>query len=144
MHYMFAYGLNTNTDGMRARCPEAVPIGPAWLDGYRFAWRGFADISLDPDSYVLGVLWRISDTDLDTLDYFEGVPRHYTRQRVIISTSDGHHEGWAYMMAKQDGERPPSDAYRDAVFDGYRQNGISDEQLVSGLRRIGAETVHHG
>lgn len=134
---MFAYGLNTNKDGMRVRCPDARLIGPAWLDGYRFGWRGFADIELDQDSYVLGVLWEIGDDDLETLDHFEGVPRHYTRQRVIISTGDGHHTGWAYMMAVQGPEKPPSDPYRDAVFEGYRQNGISDQQLISGLSRVG-------
>lgn len=138
MHYMFAYGLNTNIGSMRDRCPDARLIGSAWLDGYRFSWRGFADIDIDPDSYVLGALWEIGDSDLDALDYFEGVPRHYTRQRVIISTSDGQHEGWAYIMASKGDIRAPGDAYRDAVFEGYRQNHISDDQLLSGLGRINA------
>jgi gamma-glutamylcyclotransferase (GGCT)/AIG2-like uncharacterized protein YtfP len=140
MHYMFAYGLNTNLGSMRDRCPDARLIGPAWLDGYGFSWRGLADIDLDPDSYVLGVLWEIGDDDLDAIDHFEGVPRHYTRQRVIISTTDAQHEGWAYIMASKGDARVPTDAYRNAVFEGYRQNGISDRQLSDGLLRLGIDT----
>lgn len=134
---MFAYGLNTNPRSMLERCPAARLVGPAWLDGYAFRWRGFADIELDPDMYTLGVLWEIGDDELEALDRFEGVPRHYTRQRVIISTLGDSHRGWAYMMANQGSEHEPTNAYREAVFEGYGQNGISDQQLVDGLARLG-------
>lgn len=137
MHFMFAYGLNTNPRSMLERCPGARLMGPAWLDGYAFRWRGFADIELDPDLYTLGVLWEISDEDLYALDRFEGVPRHYTRQRVIISTLGESYRGWAYMMANQGSEHEPNEAYREAVFEGYDQNSISDQQLVDGLARLG-------
>lgn len=133
---MFAYGLNTNIGEMRCRHPQAVLIGPAWLDGYGFAWRRFADIELDPDRYTIGLLWQVSDEDLDALDRFEGVPRHYIRQRVRISTQGGEHTGWAYMMARQDAEMLPDGGYLDAVLAGYRVNNLSDQQLVAALQRL--------
>ena len=136
-HYYFAYGVNTNIDSMSLRCPTAKLIGNAWIDGYAFCWRGHADIELNTDAYTLGVLWEISDDDMYALDRFEGMPRHYTRQRVIISTSGRNYNGWAYIMVNQTAEHIPDDAYRDTVFEGYRQNDLSCQQLVDGLARLG-------
>lgn len=136
---MFSYGINTNTDSMRHRCPDARLVGPAWLDGYAFRWRRFADIELDDDMYVIGLLWEISDEDLSYLDHFEGVPGHYTRQKVRISSSGGDRIGWTYIMANQGAEIAPDRGYRDAVFEGYRSNQISDQQLLDGLSRLGID-----
>ena len=58
-HYYFAYGRNTNLNDMEHRCPGAVRIGNAWIDGYAFKWRSAADIELATDNYVVGVLWAL-------------------------------------------------------------------------------------
>mgnify|MGYP003345597873 CR=1 FL=1 len=87
-HLYFAYGANTNLDNMSYRCPNADVLGPAQIFGYRLVFRGCADIEMDENGEVNGVLWLISDDDLESLDQFEGFPHYYLRQRVWINYND--------------------------------------------------------
>jgi len=135
-HYMFAYGANTNTPKMISRCPKARLVGKAWIEGYAFRWRSVADIEFSDDDYVVGLLWEITDDDLASLDRYEGYPRKYFRQRVRINCGDAVHVGWAYMMTNQSTEAEPSSAYRDTLYEGYKQNELTDDQLTKGLSRI--------
>jgi hypothetical protein len=71
-HYYFAYGMNTNLDSMAQRCPGALCLGSGYLEGYKFAFRLHADVELgSPDDRVDGVVWQLSDDDMDSLDAFE-------------------------------------------------------------------------
>lgn len=36
----FAYGSNINLEQMAVRCPAALMVGPAVLDGYELLFRG--------------------------------------------------------------------------------------------------------
>lgn len=135
-HYMFAYGANTNINNMHERCPGARLLARTWIDGYAFRWRGTADIEIDPDSYVIGMLWAIDDSDLAMLDRFEGYPDIYFRQRVLINHGDHQVIGWAYMMCNQNSESSPTDSYRESVYEGYRQNDLADDQLTHALSRL--------
>ena len=135
-HYYFAYGRNTNSKFMMDRCPRAVCLGPAWLDGYAFRWRGVADLDMAPDDYVLGVLWELNDGDLAALDWYEGFPRKYFRQRVIAKTSTKEYTSWAYIMVNPGEESAPKDEYRTALFEGYAENDISCDQMELGFKRL--------
>lgn len=136
MQYYFAYGSNTNLTTMAQRCPSAERIGRAWIDGYVFRWRTYADVEIDVDSYVIGVLWRVDDADLQSLDRHEGYPHVYFRQRVLINHGDAQHVGWTYMMDDQRSESSPAEAYRTIVLDGYHHNDLSDQQLITALERL--------
>jgi gamma-glutamylcyclotransferase (GGCT)/AIG2-like uncharacterized protein YtfP len=134
---MFAYGANTNMKSMANRCPGAICLGPAWLDGYAFRWRRFADIELAAeDDYVIGLLWEIDDIHLASLDDYEGFPDHYFRQRVKIQTRNRVYTGWAYMMVEQGKESLPHEEYKAALFEGYAENDISTDQMELGFKRI--------
>jgi gamma-glutamylcyclotransferase (GGCT)/AIG2-like uncharacterized protein YtfP len=137
-HYYFAYGRNTNLNAMEQRCPGAVRIGNAWVDGYAFKWRTVADIELSSDSYAVGVLWQLTDEHLDSLDRFEGFPHKYFRQRVLAKAGQQEYVSWAYMMVNQDTESLPKDEYRTALFEGYDQNDLSTDQMEQGLDRLNA------
>jgi len=138
-HYYFAYGRNTNLNDMEHRCPGAVRMGNAWIDGYAFKWRRTADIELlsDPsDNYVVGVLWELSGEHLANLDKFEEYPSYYFRQRVIAKTGQQEYVSWAYMMVNQGDESMPGDEYRTALFEGYDQNHLSTDQMELGFKRL--------
>ena len=76
----FAYGSNMNRNQMTFRCPDAEVAGTVQLSGYRLAFRengggtGVATVLPEPDSFVDGVLWRISERDERRLDHYEGFP----------------------------------------------------------------------
>lgn len=135
-HYYFAYGRNTNLNDMEHRCPGAVRIDNAWIDGYTFKWRTAADIELATDNYVVGVLWALTDEHLASLDRFEGFPNYYFRQRVIAKTGQQEYVSWVYMMVNQGDESMPGDEYRTALFEGYDQNHLSTDQMELGLKRL--------
>ena len=83
----FSYGMNTNSTQMARRCPDSVCLGPARLPNYQLVFRGVADIEPAPDTWCDGVLWEISERDLDALDVLEGYPWHYTRFSVLVETA---------------------------------------------------------
>jgi gamma-glutamylcyclotransferase (GGCT)/AIG2-like uncharacterized protein YtfP len=135
-HYYFAYGRNTNLNDMEHRCPGAVRIDNAWIDGYAFKWRSTADIELATDNYVVGVLWALTDEHLASLDRFEKFPSYYFRQRVIARTGQQEYVSWAYMMVNQGNESLPGDEHSTALFEGYDQNHLSTDQMLLGLKRL--------
>ena len=85
-HLYFAYGSNLDLDQMSARCPESRLISRAKLSGYRLGftghgrnWNGAVATVLPAQSnHVFGLVWSLSDTDLDKLDRCEGYPHSYT------------------------------------------------------------------
>ena len=135
-HYYFAYGRNTNLNDMEHRCPGAVRIGNAWIDGYAFKWRRTADIELATDNYVVGVLWALTDKHLASLDREIVFPMYYFRQRVIAKTAQQEYVSWAYMLVVQGDESIPKDEYRTALFEGYDQNDLSTDQMELGFKRL--------
>ena len=71
----FAYGANLDKIPMRQRCPGAVLVGQALLQGYRLvAMReGWLSIAPENDSSVHGLLWHLQPTDWPPLDTYEGL-----------------------------------------------------------------------
>jgi gamma-glutamylcyclotransferase (GGCT)/AIG2-like uncharacterized protein YtfP len=129
----FAYGMNTNLDEMAARCPGAVCLGPAWIEGYALVFRHFADIEPAVENYCDGVLWEITDDNLAALDRLEGYPYHYTRFTVVVHTDRGSDTALVYQMTDQSYEHPPSNHYFNTVYEGYEQNSVDTHQLIETL-----------
>lgn len=77
----FAYGGDMHPDQIAERCDAAELIGRARLDGYRLAfhgrsrvWDGGQETAIpDPDGHIHGVLYRLSVSDFDRLDIWQGV-----------------------------------------------------------------------
>lgn len=84
-----------NVNQMAFRCPDAEVVEPVRLEGYRLAFRtngggnGVATILPEQDSYVDGVLWRISERDEQHLDHYEGFPYLYGKEPVVVTNQDG-------------------------------------------------------
>jgi gamma-glutamylcyclotransferase (GGCT)/AIG2-like uncharacterized protein YtfP len=125
--------MNTNLDEMAARCPGAVCLGPAWINDYALVFRYFADIEPAAGGWCDGVLWEITDDDLQALDRLEGYPWHYTRFSVVVHTDRGSDTALVYQMTDQSYEQPPSGHYYRMVAEGYVQNSVPVDQLVANL-----------
>jgi gamma-glutamylcyclotransferase (GGCT)/AIG2-like uncharacterized protein YtfP len=98
----FAYGSNMSTAQMNERCPDAVKIGVATLPGYEFIinGRGVAGIVEKHDASVLGICWKISSEDKDTLDRCEGanlVKGAYFLQTMAITTAGESVDALVYL-----------------------------------------------
>jgi gamma-glutamylcyclotransferase len=72
---------------LKKRCPSATFVGVAIAKNHVLEFSkkskdgsGKATLVFDPSENVEGVLFRIKNTELKSLDSFEGAPKGYTRQ----------------------------------------------------------------
>ena len=130
----FAYGMNTNREGMTFRCPQARALGAATLPGWRFRFAGPADIVRDPDSKVQGVLWDISQWCLNSLDILESYPNFYNRDWVTVIYHGSAVQAMTYFMQPGIETRLPNPGYLDCVMEGYRNFGVDPHQINQALR----------
>lgn len=125
----FAYGSNLNLDQMEYRCPNAKQIGPAILYNWKLAFRGPLDIEKAKGHQVPGFLFKITDTDLEALDRYEGFPWVYTKENITVFTPSGRkRNAFVYTMVHKRKQTTylPGEGYLLAVIEGYKQCGLAD------------------
>jgi gamma-glutamylcyclotransferase (GGCT)/AIG2-like uncharacterized protein YtfP len=134
----FAYGMNMSPSTMGG----ATGGQAAYLDGYRLAWRGYADVEPHEGSVVPGVVWDIDADMLGYLDAREGYPSLYGRETVRVTTADGEHvdaivyrmtddtTGW-YRRDGRGGIEHCSPHYVGLVADGRRAFGLPTDDLTT-------------
>ena len=145
-----------NLNQMAFRCPDAQVVDTVRLEGYRLAFcmngggHGVATILPEPDSFVDGVLWRISERDEQSLDLYEGFPRLYGKEPVTVVYPDGlKREVMAYTMNSPYKDVPalPSKSYLEGILNGCRQNGIETASILEAVwltqRELPEKTVPH-
>ncbi len=133
----FAYGSNMNWTQMRSRCPDARQKCVAKLPEHQLAftrtserWQGggVADVVPDSGKVVWGVVYEISQADLDSLDAIEGyrgpgAANDYTREKVTVldrGRASKPLDVWIYKAVPQGRHFAPSAAYRDTILAGAR------------------------
>ena len=131
----FAYGSNLNLAQMYMRCPDSEVVGPGTLYGYKLMFRQHLDVEKDHRYQVEGTLFSVSEKDLEYLDRYEGVPRYYTREQVVISNYTEDLIAFVYIMRNQHHTSPPSVGYWDIVSEGYRDCHMPRYRLFGALRR---------
>ena len=125
----FAYGMNTNSQGMAHRCPAAVAFGRAQLVGHQFRFAGPADVQPNRHSDVEGVLWDITEECLASLDVLEGYPFYYDRKWARVWFQGQEIQALVYFMQPGNRNSPPSSGYFATVLEGYEEHGVPTQQL---------------
>ena len=85
--YYFAYGSNLNLDHMRRICGwHCRLLCRAKLPDFEFGLdsRGFANIRPKKGEVVHGMLYEVDEDGFSMLDEFEGYPKVYGRQEVVV------------------------------------------------------------
>lgn len=127
----FAYGSNMDRALMRANCPAARPVGTATLEGYRFiiAACGYASVEPRPGAVVHGVLWRLTRSDLASLDRYENVAsRLYDRHMLPVRTRSGRVRALTYIVGAR-GEGRPKPGYMELVLKAARDWKLPERHL---------------
>lgn len=136
----FAYGSNLDFWHFKSRCSSAVFSEKAFLQDYRLTfpqydteWTGgVAGIIPSANSIVEGVIYIISDPDLDKLDDFEDVLKgNYRREKIIIKNINSHEiNAWTYLP-KGTGNiyYRPTEEYRRLILNGAISNNLSQEYI---------------
>ncbi|RYB04774.1 gamma-glutamylcyclotransferase family protein [Lichenibacterium ramalinae] len=139
----FAYGSNMNRADMRARCPAAVPLGPAHLPDHALVFRAWADVVPRAGSRVAGGLWRITPACAAALDLYEDVADGlYRRLLLPVLAAEGdapgqapvHRQALVYRMAGTH-EAPPDPGYLATIVAGCRDFGIDAEPVLAAAAR---------
>ena len=120
----FAYGSNLDLIQMNRRCPSAKIISKGSLDNYRLDFNryssgwggGVADVIPAKGSEVWGLVFELSDTDMDSLDFYEGCyknrPSLYERNKVVINTTKGPiSDVWLYTVVEKQKFEAPTAKY---------------------------------
>ena len=146
-HY-FAYGSNMLTARLFGRCDSASPITVAKVDGYRLAFSkhsvdGSGKATLVPDyelnCTVYGAVFSIADTQLPTLDDFEGSA--YQRRSVPVRCihSGEEYDATTYFARHQEAGLVPYDWYLALVIAGLEEHRI-DSEYTKAVRSVVYET----
>ena len=134
MKYLyFAYGMNTNLESMKTRCPDAECLGPAELSDYGLEFAHHCNVKPALGGRVPGLLWQISERDLDSLDITEGYPYYYTRLGAVVEHAGESKLAIVYTMTGETVPAPPTEYYWNLVQTGYQQNAISQRELDRAL-----------
>ena len=136
-----AYGSNLNTRQMSFRCPEASLYDVALLPDYELVFRGmphgaYASIEPHPGMNVPVALWKVSKSDIDSLDSYEGFPRHYRKETVSGIASGKKTDAFVYIMNESMGAyNLPSRTYLQTIYEGYTELGFDVSCLFSAVCR---------
>ena len=136
----FAYGSNLDLEQMAQRCPDAEIVGPVRLENYelRFRGNGFATVTPKKGGVVYGLVWKITPNCEQSLDRYEGYPRHYTKETVTVKDAAGAElPVMAYIMAEPYCRQPalPSPYYYRVIQRGFEANGLPVESLQAAWSR---------
>ena len=123
-----AYGSNLNLEQMGRRCPTAKTLGTTELHGYDLKFRGDdgnAVATIEPgEGSVPTLLWKLTPRDEAALDYYEGWPRLYRKEKLDVTLGDKTVTAMVYVMNDGFELGEPSPRYLDTIAEGYNDNGF--------------------
>src|ERR1700761_8329765 len=120
---------------MARRCPDADNPRRAVLADHDWLinQRGVATVEPFDGTQVHGVVWDLTDRDLDTLDSAASVPAHYRRDKMVVHTEDGPSDAWVYIDHRVN-LGPPRPGYLERIIDGALHHGLP-QHWIDFLRR---------
>jgi hypothetical protein len=129
----FAYGSNMSRALMQARCPAALALGTAILEGWQFVIGpgGHGSIAPRPGAMVHGVLWRLTARDLATINAYECVDTGvYLRRTLPVRHRTGLHAALVYIVRRR-GHGTPRPAYIAVIVEAARDWSLPEPHIRS-------------
>jgi len=128
----FAYGSYMNRAQMLSRAGTILEERNASLPNYEVRFnkkvRGGtagANIQMASGKTVHGVLYKVEENALRSLDRYEGVPEHYRRIEVQVTPEGGQPvPAQIYIASKVEKGLRPSPSYLQAMLDGAGEHNL--------------------
>ncbi|HSC77536.1 MAG TPA: gamma-glutamylcyclotransferase family protein [Candidatus Acidoferrales bacterium] len=141
--WYFAYASNMSRTQVEQRAGAPGEEKVARLDNYELNFdkvtrggTGSANIVPADGQTVWGVLYRLSETQLRTLDRFEGVPEHYRRSEVNVTDAEGSKVGaQVYLARKVRKGLKPDRHYLTRIIQGAEAHGLPADYIAQ-LKKI--------
>ena len=146
-NYYIAYGSNMDFSQMRRRCPDAELVGTGLIKGYELLFKGsgsgsYATIEKKARAKVPVLVWRISTSDEDALDRYEGFPAFYYKTQLPIKMQDGAEiTGMAYIMHEDRALGLPSRVYERVLYDAHVSFGWDTAVIDKALAKSATSQV---
>lgn len=144
----FAYGSNLDESQLRRRCPEAALVTVGSLPDFRLGftvhsagWNaGAADVVESPGEIVWGLVFDLTDENLEVLDHFEGYPQQYGRFMARIDTLQGTLDAWVYTAQRKHPFVAPSRRYVELIKEAALRHGFPDAyvRMLEGVAAVDA------
>ena len=134
--WYFAYGSNMGRERLELhRAIKVLEVRQGVLENYRLVFNkissvrpstGCANIVPSEGDSVFGILYRIRDSDIETMDIFEGVSSdQYHRENILVRDEENSLVESEVYIADQVGENlEPSIEYLDSLVEGAVESGI--------------------
>lgn len=137
--YYLAYGSNLNIQQMKYRCPDAKPIGTAFIKGYELLFKGsktgsYLTIEKADKSKVPVAVWEVSEADERRLDIYEGCPTFYYKTEMEVTVNHRKIKVFVYIMHEDRPLGKPSGQYIRTCLEGYRNFRFDDAYIWKALR----------
>lgn len=148
----FAYGSNMDLDQMKSRCPSARFYGVAELRDHQLAFTrksrkrgcGVADVITAKGKSVWGVVYEISEQDIDYLDRAEGYQpgrqsNAYLREERVVFLNGNEQSPLSvaiYIANKEKNPPLPNQEYKDLLIKGARFWRLPEDYIKNTLETI--------
>jgi hypothetical protein len=128
---------------MSYRCPTALVVSNAKLEGYQLLFRGgnggaVATVEKRENAFVPVLVWELEPDDELALDRYEGYPSFYRKVMVKINFDGKWHKVMAYIMNDGHPFGMPSQYYYNTILQGYKSAGL-DVNILNKAVKISAE-----
>ena len=137
--YYLAYGSNLNIEQMGFRCPTAHIVGTATIKDYQLVFKGsksgsYLSIERAKGHEVPVAVWDVKDSDIRSLDCYEGYPNFYYKKQMLVDCSDGkRHRCFVYIMHEYRPFGIPSCYYVDTCLRGYDSFGFNPQLIYDAI-----------
>jgi hypothetical protein len=146
--YYFAYGANMSNEILqRRRGLRPLSFEPARLDGWKMVFEQpglryiepvFSTLIEAPENCVQGVLYRLSNADIERLNRTEGAG--YVLINLVVTGNTSHCvEAFTYISSENCTDQKPSRTYLRKLIRGAMEHSLP-EPYIEQLRAV--ETVH--
>jgi gamma-glutamylcyclotransferase (GGCT)/AIG2-like uncharacterized protein YtfP len=138
----FAYGSNMSRTLMHRRCPTAVPLVAARLEGWRFivTHDGYASVVPAPGAVVHGVLWRLAARDCAALNAYESLDSGLYRRRMLPVSHGGRQVSALVYVGRERRAGRPKPGYQELVIQAARDWAMPDDYVRALCRWSPART----
>ena len=135
----FAYASNMSRAQMKSRAGEILEERRGRLENYEVVFnkkvRGgtaTANIRPAPGKSVEGVLYKINESALRSLDRFEGAPEHYRRIEVNVLDANGQRiPAQAFLANKVEKGLRPASHYLKTILEGAAEHALPADYIES-------------
>lgn len=138
--YYIAYGSNMDFEQMAYRCPHAEYVGTSEVEGCELLFKGsrtgsYATIEENADCKVPVLVWKITESDEENLDRYEGFPIFYYKKNLTITVEGQLVEAMIYIMDEERCLGRPTDHYYGVLQKAYKRFKFDKNILKAALQK---------